>query len=270
MRRGRPLSALAHFRTAVVVLRERDIKRFRPLATALAAYTAWLIGDASLQDYVAEYRRLTHRGPPERRMLAEAYMAVVGEPAGSSTRQLTTVTPDAANPQIRAELSVLEVQAGVAGAIDVAITRTAGLADPRALGLHAVLSALSGGNDVDLVGAAELCLERGQESLVPVCLGVLLTKSPGSNSKVVRSASKLLAQLDPELQRLHPQLAALRHATRLTPREATIAADIAAGKTTKQVAKEQGVSIRTVDGHVESILTKLGLSSRKDIGKQTP
>ncbi|MBG6178879.1 helix-turn-helix transcriptional regulator [Arthrobacter sp. CAN_A1] len=269
LRRGRPLSALAHFRTAVVVLRERDIKRFRPLATALAAYTSWLIGDAGLKDYVAEYHRLTHRGPPERRMLAEAYMAVVGAPAGSSTRQLTTVASEAANPQTRAELSVLEVQAGVAGAIDVAITRTAGLADPRAQGLHAVLSALSGGDDVDLVGAAELCLERGQELLVPVCLGVLLTKSPGSNSRVVRSASKLLAQLDPELQRLHPQLAALRQATRLTPREATIASDIAAGKTTKQVAREQGVSIRTVDGHVESILTKLGLSSRKDIGKQT-
>lgn len=267
LRRGRPLTALAHFRTAVVVLRERDIKGFRPLATALAAYTSWLIGDTNLNSYVAEYRRLTHLGPPERRMLAEAYMAVVGEPAGSSTRQLTTVTPEAANPQVRAELSVLEVQAGVVGAIDVAIARTAGLTDPRAQGLHAVLSALSEGNAIGLVAAAELCLDRGQELLVPVCLGVLLTQSRGSNSKVVRSASKLLAQLDPEVQRLHPQLAALWQATRLTPREATIAADVAAGKPTKQIAREHGVSIRTVDGHVESILTKLGLSSRRDIGR---
>ncbi|MHA7275564.1 helix-turn-helix transcriptional regulator [Arthrobacter sp. HLT1-21] len=269
LRRGRPLSALTHFGTAVVVLRERDIKRFRPLATALAAYTSWLIGDARLGNYVAEYRRLTHLGPPERRMLAEAYMAVVGDSAGSSTRQPTTVTPEAANPQIRAELSVLEVQAGVAGAIDVAIAQTAGLADPRAQGLQAVLSALAGGSAADLVAAAELCLDRGQELLVPVCLGVLLTQTPGSKGKVVRSASKLLALLDPELQRLHPQLAALRQATRLTPRETTIAADIAAGKTAKQIAKELGVSIRTVDGHVESILTKLGLPSRKDIRKRT-
>ncbi|MHA7154653.1 LuxR C-terminal-related transcriptional regulator [Arthrobacter sp. TMN-50] len=269
LRRGRPLGALAHFRTAIVVLRERDIKRFRPLATALAAYTSWLIGDPSLKNYVAEYRRLTYLGPPERRMLAAAYMAVVGEPDGLSSRQLTPETHEAANPQIRAELSVLKVQAGEAGAIDAAILRTAGLADPRAQGLHAVLSALSGGNPVDLVAAAELCLDRGQELLVPVCLGVLLTQSQRSNSQVVRSASKVLAQLDPELQRLHPQLAALRHATRLTPREATIAADLAAGKTAKQVAKELGVSIRTVDGHVESILTKLGLSSRRDIRKQT-
>ncbi|MHA7142781.1 helix-turn-helix transcriptional regulator [Arthrobacter sp. Bz4] len=271
LRRGRPLTALAHFRTAVVVLRARDIKQFRPLAAALATYTAWLIGDPSLSDFVGEYRRLTHLGPPERRMLAEAYMAVVGEaPASASTRQRGLIPVEAANPQIRAELSVLRVQIGADDAVDVAIERTAGLSDPRAQSLHTVLTALASGSVSELVDAAEFCLDRGQDLLVPVCLGVLLTQSPGSNSKVVRSASKLLARLDPELQRLHPQLASLRHATRLTSREATIAADVAAGKTAKQIAKQYGVSIRTVDGHVESVLTKLGLSSRKDIGKRSP
>ncbi|WP_155849344.1 helix-turn-helix transcriptional regulator [Arthrobacter sp. H20] len=268
LRRGRPESALAHFRTAIVVLRERDIKQFRPLAVSLAAYTSWLIGDPSLQGYVGEYRRLTHWGPSERRMLAEAYLGVVGDPsADPSARQANAMTPEAASPQVRAELSVLLVQGGSGSAVDVGIGITAELSDPRARSLHTVLTALADGNASRLVEAAEFCLEQGQELLVPVCLGGLLTPSAGSNSPGVRSASKLLSQLDPELQRVHPQLAALRQATRLTPREATIAADVAAGKTTKQIAREHGVSIRTVDGHVESILTKRGLSSRKDIGK---
>lgn len=269
LRRGRPVTALVHLQTAVVVLRGRDIKRFRPLATALAAYTAWLIGDPSLEGYVAEYGRLTHLGPPERLLLAEAYMAVVREsPDSPLIRQRNAVTAEVANPQLRTELTVLSVQAGATDALARAIHCSTGLADPRARSLHTVLTALDEGDPARLTEAAEFCLAHGQELLVPVCLGKLLTQSSGSNGKVVRSASKLLGQLDPELQRAHPQLAALRQATRLTPRETLVAADVAAGKTARQIAKEQGVSIRTVDGHVESILTKLGLSSRRDIGKQ--
>ncbi len=48
----------------------------------------------------------------------------------------------------------------------------------------------------------------------------------------------------------------------LTPREKEIAARVAEGKTNREIAAELVISQRTVDGHVERILTKLGVGSR--------
>lgn len=48
----------------------------------------------------------------------------------------------------------------------------------------------------------------------------------------------------------------------LTGREAQVAALVAAGRTNKQVARELGISERTVEKHVSNLLAKLGLASR--------
>ena len=48
----------------------------------------------------------------------------------------------------------------------------------------------------------------------------------------------------------------------LTARESEVAALIAEGKTNREIASELVISQRTVDGHVERILAKLGVSSR--------
>ncbi|MEU6387730.1 LuxR C-terminal-related transcriptional regulator [Streptomyces sp. NPDC046939] len=51
----------------------------------------------------------------------------------------------------------------------------------------------------------------------------------------------------------------------LTPRERQVAALVADGRTNREVAAELAVSKRTVDSHVEHILTKLGFTSRAQI-----
>lgn len=48
----------------------------------------------------------------------------------------------------------------------------------------------------------------------------------------------------------------------LTPREATVASLVATGLTNRQIAAQLYVSERTVESHVSSILSKLGLRSR--------
>jgi DNA-binding NarL/FixJ family response regulator len=52
------------------------------------------------------------------------------------------------------------------------------------------------------------------------------------------------------------------HRIILTPREAQVLRQIAAGKTNKEIAAALAVSERTVDRHVSNILTKLGVPSR--------
>ncbi|GAA2197181.1 helix-turn-helix transcriptional regulator [Sinomonas flava] len=54
-------------------------------------------------------------------------------------------------------------------------------------------------------------------------------------------------------------------APRLTPREYQVAALVAEGHSNKEIAMALVVSPRTVDGRVESILAKLGATSRTQI-----
>jgi DNA-binding NarL/FixJ family response regulator len=51
----------------------------------------------------------------------------------------------------------------------------------------------------------------------------------------------------------------------LTPREVEVARLVASGRTNRQVAGRLHLSVRTVDVHVERILTKLGFHSRTEL-----
>jgi DNA-binding NarL/FixJ family response regulator len=51
----------------------------------------------------------------------------------------------------------------------------------------------------------------------------------------------------------------------LTPREREIAQLVAAGKTNKDIAADLVIAHRTVDTHIENILTKMGFTSRTQI-----
>ena len=48
----------------------------------------------------------------------------------------------------------------------------------------------------------------------------------------------------------------------LTPRELQILRLVTSGQTNRQLAEGLGISIRTIDAHLRSIYTKLGVKSR--------
>lgn len=50
--------------------------------------------------------------------------------------------------------------------------------------------------------------------------------------------------------------------TTLTPRELEVLADLASGRTNKQIARDLGVSLNTVKFHVRNLFQKLGVNSR--------
>ena len=54
-------------------------------------------------------------------------------------------------------------------------------------------------------------------------------------------------------------------ASPLTPREREIAALAAAGATSKEIAAQLFLSSRTVDNHLQSVYTKLGVSGRQEL-----
>jgi DNA-binding NarL/FixJ family response regulator len=51
----------------------------------------------------------------------------------------------------------------------------------------------------------------------------------------------------------------------LTRRQAEVAALVAKGLTNREIGRAMGTSIRTADSHVETILTKLGFTSRAQV-----
>jgi DNA-binding NarL/FixJ family response regulator len=64
-----------------------------------------------------------------------------------------------------------------------------------------------------------------------------------------------------------PQAGTRAHPEGLTPRQADILDLLAGGLTNAQIAERLVLSVRTVDHHVSAILTRLGLSSRREVAR---
>jgi DNA-binding NarL/FixJ family response regulator len=52
----------------------------------------------------------------------------------------------------------------------------------------------------------------------------------------------------------------------MTPRQSEVALLVAQGRTNKQIARELGISDKTVKCHVHAVLNKLGIERRGGVG----
>jgi DNA-binding NarL/FixJ family response regulator len=52
----------------------------------------------------------------------------------------------------------------------------------------------------------------------------------------------------------------------MTPRQSEVASLVAQGRTNKQIARELGISDKTVKCHVHEVLNKLGIETRGGVG----
>lgn len=106
-----------------------------------------------------------------------------------------------------------------------------------------------------------------RQALEAGALGYLLKDvSGGELLRALRGAKDGHPALHPEAQRL-----LMKHFTapktispldELTPREKTVLAEIARGRSNKQIAKELHLSEGTVKGYVSAVLSKLGVEDR--------
>jgi DNA-binding CsgD family transcriptional regulator len=84
---------------------------------------------------------------------------------------------------------------------------------------------------------------------------------PALRTHFLQQATALLPHQDP----LSPRRAAKRAFGGLTEREREVAALIAQGKTSREIAEILVVNARTIEKHIENILSKLGFTSRAQI-----
>jgi NarL family two-component system response regulator LiaR len=90
---------------------------------------------------------------------------------------------------------------------------------------------------------------------------------PDELAAAIRAAARGEVHLTPAVQRRLMQALARPHGAEpapedLTARERTVLDLLAAGRSNKEMARQLGVSERTVKGHVSNILGKLGVTSR--------
>lgn len=92
--------------------------------------------------------------------------------------------------------------------------------------------------------------------------GYLLKGAPVDEiERAIRAVARGETYLDP---RVASRVVALSHAPRLSPREREVLRLVAAGKSNKEIARELGVTERTIKFHVTGILNKLGASNRTE------
>ena len=130
------------------------------------------------------------------------------------------------------------------------------------LALHRFAAAAVAGDRDALVAVSEAAEDRGSLLLAVRSLEeAALVRPPGA---AARGIERKLFALRADLKILPGGTAgAGAHGTRLTRGEQAIVKFVAAGHTNREIAAIQGVSTRTVEGHLYRIFAKLGISSRE-------
>jgi DNA-binding NarL/FixJ family response regulator len=95
-------------------------------------------------------------------------------------------------------------------------------------------------------------------------IGYLLKDAQGDElCRAIRAAANGQVQLSPQAAaRLMREVRAPETPEKLSERETDVLRCLAQGKANKEIAREMGITEKTVKSHVSSVLAKLGLSSR--------
>ncbi len=191
---------------------------------------------------IAEDHALVREGTRE--ILAhEPDIAVVGEAArGDDAVTLTK--------QLRPRVLLMDMRMPGLTGIEVTRELLAELPDLKVL-------ILSAHEDEDYV----------REALAAGVSGYMLKTSPGRELvEGVRAVASGSTVLTPALSRKLAQISLepSRASDRLSSREFAVLRLIAQGRANKEIAKELGISLRTVEGHLHNIFEKLRVGSRTE------
>ncbi|WP_448182069.1 LuxR C-terminal-related transcriptional regulator [Arthrobacter sp. CP30] len=263
---GRSSEALNLLMPAISQFRIRDRHGFLPLAEAAAAYAQVLENapDAA-EDHLKAIDLDAHRYPWHIRE-AVTYFTLLVEAWLESTEDVASKFREhalelGASGRRGAELFFVSqaVQLGGHESADV-LTTTAGASDgPFARLLEHFGTALTARDPAALKELARRAVELGNHNLA---------------GDIAALSIEHLAETDDPMIRVHAEqilrrtsTPARRHVRRklLSERERAIARKVALGVPNKEIAQQEHISPRTVEGHVHQIMSKLGLSSRKQL-----
>lgn len=263
---GRSRLALEKLLPAISQFRIRDRHGFLPLAEAAAAYAQVLESDPdAAEDHL---RAIDLNGRRYSWHLREAvrYFSLLAEAWLDTPEVIATELMEHA----------LELGAkGYRGAELFFLSQSVQLGRHEAAELLAASAAATDGPLADLAaGFAEGLTARDPGALKEVALLAVDAGNHNLAGDVAALSIEHLSDNDDPMIRVHAEqilrktsTPARRHVRRklLSERERAIARMVARGVPNKEIAQQEHISPRTVEGHVHQIMSKLGLSSRKQL-----
>ncbi len=263
---GRSQDALDRLVPAVSQLRASDRHGLLPLAEAAGAYMLALRGDLTAArehldavDLDSERHSWHYRDSAEYfRILAGA---ALGEPGAAQELLRSRAEVNAAAGNKGQELLFLSqaVQLGSDDLVERLGAAAATSEGPLARVLELLGKGIAARNSEVLLDAASAALYSGHDGLAAHAAERAIEFLENGDAMIGIYADQILRRA------AAPGRRPPRSRTLLSERERKIARFVARGASNKVIAEAEHVSVRTVEGHVHQILTKLGLSSRKQL-----
>lgn len=271
---GRVEEARRGLTAAIAMLRERDVYRLRPVALSMAAVCARAVGDEdALGNLLTEYDARRYPTAPFARGYAETLVIFArhesADPAlVDALRMHIELTRH--DGVLAVELQSLLFLRCCDDPVRVGtelVQLMVGIDMGQAKAMHAYGTSLVTARPEDQIEAAGLLLNAELAAYAADALGMaFLTLEQTPNRALVGRAREVLQRLPRSVTNEGGSLSRVGGAARLTARETEIARMVARGLTSREIAHELTLSDRTIDGHVQNILTKLGMHSRNEIG----
>jgi DNA-binding CsgD family transcriptional regulator len=266
-RRGRLQTAVRLLHEAAVEVAARRFPFTVPLVSELAVALAGLGRTVEAQDVLAEAQGPA--GGPLTGWLQHAQVWLAGV-EGLTTRatELALHARPAASRAERRQALHAAVRLGAGRAVADALEALAGPDDgalPSILAAHARALAAGHGTDLDAVASrfAELgYLLLASEAWAQACAA---HRVAGHTGAAGWSASRSRAAAEACEGAETPAAGLLERTGELTPREAEIAALAAGGLTSRAIADQLVISVRTVDNVLRAVYAKLGVAGRGEL-----
>jgi DNA-binding CsgD family transcriptional regulator len=262
---GRSQDALDRLAPAISQLRASDRHGLLPLAEAAAAYVLALRGDSgAAREHLAAVDLETERHPWHYRDSVEYFrilaQGALGEPGAAREKLISRAEANAAAGNKGQELLFLSqaVQLGQDDLVERLCACAATSEGPLSRVLELLGKGIAARNSELLLDAASAALYSGDDGLAAHAAERAIEFLDDGDAMVGVYADQILRRAAAPGRRA-------RNRTILSERERKIARFVARGASNRVIAEAEHVSVRTVEGHVHQILTKLGLSSRKQL-----
>jgi len=274
VKQGDMPAALIKLSAATVALRGCDIDHLLPYALGLAAYAASLVGRTDLVErFTAEWGQLLYRASAHHQLLGEVHLAASqasvngASAAARDLRRLADRARETGLCTAERESRELALRLGDGDQLERLVELTDVGEGAEAECLNAYLRGVFHSDANELIAAGEQAKEMQYNLLAAECLGqaVKLLKASGDRKRV-RAVVHLLQLCRSELAGISS--VALQDpidAVELTPRERDIVTMVVNGKSNREIAELATLSVRTVEGHLYRIFSKLGINRRDEL-----
>jgi len=272
---GRPATAVEWLHDANAAFREADMFGHGPASLGLEAQSQSLLGEVEAAEAALHEARATHVESNRMQDWFIAYGEVwLAAARGETSRAIETALASAESMRsmgfrLFEALNLFDaVRLGERRAAPARLAGLAEIVEGRLVQLYAAhADALARGDADALIASASAFEELGAPLLAAEACAeaASLHRDAGRASSALAAASRGQALARRCQGASTPALAALTEPLPLTRREREVVTLAAGGLSNREIAERLVVSVRTVDNHLHSAYTKLGVTGREEL-----